>query len=30
MSGTVHDLLLVAIMAAVTIALRALPFLLFP
>lgn len=30
MSGTVHDLLLVAVMAAVTIALRALPFLLFP
>ena len=30
MSGTVHDLILVAIMAAVTIALRALPFLLFP
>ena len=30
MSGTAHDLLLVAVIAAVTIALRALPFLLFP
>lgn len=30
MKGTVHDLILVAIIAAVTIALRAIPFLIFP
>ena len=30
MKGTTHDLILIAIMAVVTIALRALPFLIFP
>ncbi len=30
MNGTVHDLILIFMIAAVTILLRALPFLLFP